>query len=129
MCDREPLPRWTFGRVTLMGDAAHPMYPFGGNGAAQALLDAKALAEALDGAASAESALTAYEDARLKAVYQVVMNNRSGGPERVIDAVENRIDGVVDDVDAVLPYEEREAIVKGYSKLAGFSKEQLSKAS
>ena len=48
MCDRDPLPRWSFGRVTLMGDAAHPMYPVGSNGAAQAILDARSLADWLE---------------------------------------------------------------------------------
>ncbi|MDQ0316492.1 FAD-dependent monooxygenase [Amorphus orientalis] len=128
MCDRDPLPQWRFGRVTLLGDAAHPMYPFGGNGAAQAVLDAKALAQALDGAASVEAGLDAYEAARREAVYQVVLNNRQGGPERVIDAVQDKVDGVVDDIDAVVPFAEREAIVRGYSRLAGFSKEQLTPA-
>lgn len=125
MCDRDPLPRWTHGPVTLLGDAAHPMYPFGGNGAAQAVLDAKALGAALAEAPSVREGLVAYEDARREAVYQVVLNNRTGGPERVIDAVANQFDGVVDDIDEVIPFAEREKIVKGYSRIAGFSKEQV----
>lgn len=128
MCDRDPLPKWRFGRVTLLGDAAHPMYPFGGNGAAQAVLDARALAEALDGAPSAEEGLDAYEAVRREAVYQVVLNNRKGGPERVIDAIQDQVDGVAADIDALVPYREREAIVRGYSQIAGFSKEHLSPA-
>ena len=47
MCDRDPLPRWSHGRVTLLGDAAHPMYPVGSNGATQAMLDARSLADRL----------------------------------------------------------------------------------
>jgi len=128
MSDRDPLPQWTFGRVTLLGDAAHPMYPFGGNGAAQAALDAKALGTALAGVASPEDGLKAYEDARREAVYEVVLNNRKGGPERVIDAVQDKVDGIVEDVDDILPYEKREEIVRGYSRIAGFSKEQLTPA-
>lgn len=124
MSDRDPLDRWTFGRVTLMGDAAHPMYPFGGNGSAQAALDARALAEALASHADTDAALAAYEDARREAVYKVVLTNRKGGPERVIDFVNDRMaaDGVgPDDV----PYEERKAIVHGYAQIAGYSRDQL----
>jgi len=125
MSDRDPLERWTFGRVTLLGDAAHPMYPFGGNGAAQAALDAKALAEALAGSRDDPvAALSDYEAARREAVYAVVLNNRQGGPERVIDLVEqrNRAEGIApEDV----PYEDRQAIVHGYAQMAGYSRDQL----
>ena len=47
MVDRDPLPTWDFGRITLLGDAAHPMYPIGGNGASQAIIDARVLAREL----------------------------------------------------------------------------------
>ncbi|MCM3162246.1 FAD-dependent monooxygenase [Metabacillus litoralis] len=57
MADRDPLPQWTFGRVTLLGDAAHPMYPIGSNGASQAILDADALGKALLEHLDVESAL------------------------------------------------------------------------
>jgi 2-polyprenyl-6-methoxyphenol hydroxylase-like FAD-dependent oxidoreductase len=128
MCDREPLPRWSFGRITLLGDAAHPMYPFGANGAAQAILDAKTLAERLAVTPSPIAALALYEDDRREKANQVVAVNRTGGPEAVIDAVESRAPNGFDDIDDVLPYEERKAIVKGYSRTAGFSQDQLVKA-
>lgn len=126
MSDRDPLPKWSFGRVTLLGDAAHPMYPFGGVGSAQAALDAKALAEALKANADWPAALEAYEEARREAVYRVVMTNRRGGPERVIDLVEKRIadEGIAPDD---IPREDRMEIVQGYSQLAGYSKEQLTR--
>jgi 5-methylphenazine-1-carboxylate 1-monooxygenase len=65
MVDRDPLERWSFGGVTLLGDAAHPMYPIGSNGASQAILDAEALAATLAGMSDVESALRQYEAARL----------------------------------------------------------------
>ena len=115
MCDRDPLPRWTFGRVTLLGDAAHPMYPVGSNGASQAILDARALADALRRAANPMQALHEYERERLPKTAEIVRLNRKGGPEKVIDAVEKRAPGGFTDIDAVLSHEERKAIVQGGS--------------
>ena len=90
MCDRDPLPRWSHGRVTLLGDAAHPMYPVGSNGASQAILDARCLADRLREADHPMQALWEYEHERLPMTAQIVRTNRSGGPEGVIDAVEQR---------------------------------------
>jgi 2-polyprenyl-6-methoxyphenol hydroxylase-like FAD-dependent oxidoreductase len=90
MCDRDPLPRWSHGRVTLLGDAAHPMYPMGSNGAAQAILDAMALADCLSGTDDAVPALGEYDEQRRTAANRVVVQNRAGGPERIIDEVERR---------------------------------------
>jgi 5-methylphenazine-1-carboxylate 1-monooxygenase len=124
MCDRDPLPRWSFGRVTLLGDAAHPMYPVGSNGASQAILDARARRSISRGRASPH-ALWAYEYERLPPTAQIVRMNRSGGPEGVIDAVEARAPDGFDDIDAVLAYEDRKAIVRGYAATAGFAREQV----
>ena len=120
MCDRDPLPRWTFDRVTLLGDAAHPMYPVGSNGASQAILDARALADALATAEHPLQALWRYERERLPKTAEIVRLNRGGGPERVIDEVEKRAPAGFADVETVLPHAEREAIVKGYAATAGF---------
>jgi 2-polyprenyl-6-methoxyphenol hydroxylase-like FAD-dependent oxidoreductase len=128
MCDRDPLPRWSFGRVTLLGDAAHPMYPVGSNGASQAILDARALADHLVAAEHPVQALWAYERDRLPPTAQIVQMNRTGGPEGVIDAVEQRAPEGFSDIDAVLSYEERKAIVRGYAATAGFAKEQVNMA-
>jgi 2-polyprenyl-6-methoxyphenol hydroxylase-like FAD-dependent oxidoreductase len=128
MCDRDPLPRWSFGRVTLLGDAAHPMYPVGSNGASQAILDARALADHLVAAEHPMQALWAYERDRLPPTAQIVQMNRTGGPEGVIDAVEQRAPDGFSDIDAVLSYEERKAIVRGYAATAGFAKEQVNTA-
>src|SRR5207253_2038402 len=90
MSDRDPLPRWSCGRVTLLGDAAHPMYPIGSNGASQAILDAEALANALRDNRSIPDALRAYEQARLGSTAAIVASNRKQGPEAVMQIVEER---------------------------------------
>jgi len=128
MCDRDPLPRWSLGRVTLLGDAAHPMYPVGSNGASQAILDARSLADWLLTAEHPVHALWAYEHERLPPTEQIVRMNRSGGPEGVIDAVEARAPDGFSNIDAVLSYEERKAIVRGYAQTAGFAREQVNRA-
>jgi len=121
MADRDPLPRWTHGRVTLLGDAAHPMYPVGSNGSAQAILDARSLADNLARAEHPREALYRYEQERLDQTSAVVRNNRLGGPERVIDEVEKLAPAGFTEIDKVLSFEERQAIVKGYAKVAGFA--------
>jgi 2-polyprenyl-6-methoxyphenol hydroxylase-like FAD-dependent oxidoreductase len=127
MSDREPLPYWSRGRTTLLGDAAHPMYPFGANGAAQAILDAKCISEILGSGLDPIAALKKYESERLVPANKVVAINRSGGPEGVIDAVETRSSDGSAKIDDVLSFAEREAIVRGYAKIAGFAKDQLTK--
>lgn len=124
MADRDPLPRWTHGRVTLLGDAAHPMYPVGSNGAAQAILDARCLADLLAISEHPREALYRYEKERLPKTAEIVHTNRLGGPERVIDEVEKRSPQGFDDVNAVLSHSDREAIVKGYANMAGFGQSQ-----
>lgn len=121
MCDRDPLHRWTFGRVTLLGDAAHPMYPVGSNGASQAILDARCLADALARAEHPGQALWEYEKERLPKTSDIVRLNRKGGPERVIDEVEKRAPGGFERVEDVMPRAELQAIVGGYAGKAGFA--------
>ena len=129
MADRDPLPRWTFGRVTLLGDAAHPMYPVGSNGASQAILDARYLADMLARSEHPRAALWAYEKERLPKTAEVVRTNRLGGPERVIDEVEKRAPAGFTDIEKVLSHAERKAIVGGYASMAGFSKVRALRAS
>lgn len=117
-CDREPLPRWSFGRVTLLGDAAHPMYPVGSNGASQSILDARCLAGHLRTQDEIETALSRYDAERRPATSEIVLANRRGGPEGVIDMVEARAPDGFDDIDAVASFEERKAVVRGYASLA-----------
>jgi 2-polyprenyl-6-methoxyphenol hydroxylase-like FAD-dependent oxidoreductase len=126
-CDRDPLPGWSFGRVTLLGDAAHPMYPNGSNGASQAILDARSLAHHISSGVSVADALAAYDAERRPATAEIVLSNRRGGPERVIDLVEARAPEGFDDLDAVASCAERESIVRGYASLAGYAQDQVNR--
>lgn len=126
-CDRNPLPRWSFGRITLLGDAAHPMYPVGSNGASQAVLDAQCLARHLKTESSVADALTAYDVERRPAMAKIVEANRKGGPEGVIDMIEARAPEGFDDIDRVASRAERESVVRGYASMAGFTREQVNR--
>ncbi len=125
MCDRDPLPSWTVGRVTLLGDAAHPMYPMGSNGGSQAILDARFIARCLATSPNVESALQLYEESRLPLTAQIVRMNRTGGPEGVIDVVEDLAPEGFDHIDDVVSRADLEAILKGYATAAGFAREQV----
>ena len=126
-CDRDPLPRWSFGRVTLLGDAAHPMYPVGSNGASQAILDARVLARHLAASRWVPAALTAYDAERRPPTAEIVLANRKGGPEGVIDVVESRAPDGFTDIEAVASHAERQAIVRGYASMAGYAREQVNR--
>ena len=122
MVDREPLPRWTFGRTTLLGDAAHPMYPIGSNGASQAILDARVLAGCLrrhDG--DIEEALRRYEEARRPATAAIVRANRGLGPELPMQLVEERAPNGFTDIADVITPEEIDDVTERYRATAGFS--------
>jgi 2-polyprenyl-6-methoxyphenol hydroxylase-like FAD-dependent oxidoreductase len=122
MVDRDPLPYWGQGGVTLLGDAAHPMYPIGANGASQAFLDVDALSAAFveTGLRDGPAALRLYEERRLPAAARVVASNRSKGPEAVLQLARERIKGPDDDVSALVSRAEIDAITVGYQKVAGF---------
>lgn len=111
MCDRDPLPQWSFGRVTLLGDAAHPMYPVGSNGASQAILDARCLADWLAKAEHPMQALWRYERERLPKTAAIVRANRDGGPEQVIDEVEKLAPEGFKNVNDVLSHSKRAAVI------------------
>jgi 2-polyprenyl-6-methoxyphenol hydroxylase-like FAD-dependent oxidoreductase len=122
MVDRDPLDQWTHGRVTLLGDAAHPMYPIGSNGASQAILDAFTLADLLAAAGSdIDGALRAYDDDRRPKTAAIVLSNRQHGPERMLDLAHERAPQGFDDVLDVFAEGEREAIAAQYKQVAGFS--------
>ena len=126
MVDREPLPFWTRGRVTLLGDAAHPMYPRGSNGAGQAILDARTLAGCLRRERDVPAALKAYEAARLAPTYEVVLANRSSGPDTLLREVHRRTgDRPFRRIEDVMSEAEMGAIVENYQRIAGFERESL----
>ncbi|MBL8386265.1 MAG: flavin-dependent oxidoreductase [Burkholderiales bacterium] len=126
MCDRDPLPRWSFGRVTLLGDAAHPMYPIGSNGASQAILDTESLAAALTGERDVPAALARYEAERREATAKIVLANRGNGPDQVMQLAEERApDGFRTDVYEAISRAELEEISARYKQTAGFAKAQV----
>jgi 2-polyprenyl-6-methoxyphenol hydroxylase-like FAD-dependent oxidoreductase len=123
MSDRDPLPKWTFGRVTLLGDAAHPMYPIGSNGASQAILDADALALAFKREADVEKALLEYDAERVPATSQVVLQNRQKGPDFIMDLMEERFPSGFDE--GQIPHAELAEVMAKYKQIAGFDVETL----
>jgi len=106
--------------VTLLGDAAHPMYPVGSNGASQAIIDGRVLARELALQPSIERAVAAYDAARRPATEAVVLSNRQVGPERCMDLVAERAPGGFTDLDAVIGQDELAAISRAYKRTAGF---------
>ena len=128
MMDRDPLAFWTAGRVTLLGDAAHPMYPRGSNGGGQAILDARALTGCLKRDKDAGAALKAYEEMRLEAAYKVVLMNRKDPPDAVLREVHRRTgDKPFGRVEDVISNAELVEILETYKRVAGFDRESLAK--
>ena len=123
MVDKDPLPRWTFGRATLLGDAAHPMVPRGSNGAGQSILDARALADHLAAdPGDAERALRAYEAERLEPTAAIVRTNRSNPPDAIIREVWQRSgDRPFARIEDVISREELTALIDRYRQVAGYS--------
>ena len=126
MVDREPLASWTRGRVVLLGDAAHPMYPRGSNGAGQAILDARVLAASLRKYPDSREALKNYEAIRLGPANEVVLANRSSGPDSILRAVYERTgDRPFARIEDVMSSEEIRAISENYKRIAGFERDSL----
>ena len=125
MVDRDPLPRWSHGRITLLGDAAHPMYPIGSNGASQSIIDGEAITQELLASDDPEMALQRYEQRRLPPMARIVESNRRKGIDVMLDLVEQRAPQGFSNLEAVLPAEELERIVGDYKKLAAQDRETL----
>jgi 2-polyprenyl-6-methoxyphenol hydroxylase-like FAD-dependent oxidoreductase len=125
MVDRDPVDRWTFGRVTLLGDAAHAMYPIGSNGASQAILDARVLAREIQARGPTPDALLAYEEERRPPTARIVLANRRNGPEQVMQLVYERAPNGFDRIEDVLTQAELEETASAYKRIAGFDKDEL----
>ncbi len=125
MVDRDPLARWTHGRATLLGDAAHPMYPIGSNGASQSIIDARVLARELRAHGLGGAALASYEAERNPATARIVLANRQNGPEKVMQMVQERAPNGYGQIEEVLSAAELEEAAAGYKRLAGFDKDAL----
>ncbi|MBL0422639.1 flavin-dependent oxidoreductase [Ramlibacter sp. AW1] len=128
MVDRDPVPTWTFGKVTLLGDAAHPMYPRGSNGAGQSILDARYLAGCFKRSGTTEDALQEYDKVRVAATGKVVLMNRANPPDTVLRVVYERTQGKrFKNIDDVISKSELQAILDRYKAVAGFEVEKLAK--
>ncbi|MDB5576104.1 MAG: flavin-dependent oxidoreductase [Bradyrhizobium sp.] len=125
LVDRDPVSQWTFGLTTLIGDAAHPMYPIGSNGASQAILDARVLTREILAHGPTHAALATYEAERRPATTDLVLLNRRNGPEQVMQIVEERAPDGYDVVTDVLSQQELEDIAANYKRVAGFQVEGL----
>lgn len=126
MIDRDPVPTWVDGRVALLGDAAHAMYPTGSNGATQAIVDARVLgASMLANNGATPAALRDYDARLCKDVSALVLRNRGAGPFGLLNLLDERCGGVFDDIEKVLPQAERDEFMRGYKTAAGFAIEKL----
>ncbi len=128
MVDRDPLSRWSVGRVTLLGDAAHAMYPIGSNGASQAILDAKQLSEELAADQPVDEALRRYDDVRRPLTAAIVTANRRNGPDEVMQIAEERAPDGFRHIHDVIGQAELEAIAAKYKQTAGFDRESVERA-
>lgn len=128
MIDRDPVPTWVDANVALLGDAAHVMYPVGSNGASQAIVDARVLGASLLQHGVTSAALRAYDDKLCADISALVLRNRGAGPFGILGLVDERCGGVFDDIDAVIPRDERDAFMARYKAAAGFAIETLNAA-
>ncbi|MGZ3274691.1 MAG: flavin-dependent oxidoreductase [Caulobacteraceae bacterium] len=128
MIDRDPIPTWQDGPVALLGDAAHAMYPTGSNGASQAIVDARVLGGCMVDHGVSPEALAAYDSKLCGPISQLILRNRGAGPFGLLNLVDERCGGAFDDIDDVIPPDERAAFMAGYKAAAGFAIEQLNKA-
>ena len=128
MIDRDPVSTWVDGPVALMGDAAHAMYPTGSNGASQAIVDARVIGANMLQHGVTPVALTAYDDQLCSKISELVLRNRGAGPFGLLNLLSDRCGGVFDDIEDVLPGEERREFMARYKRGAGFAIEHLNEA-
>jgi 2-polyprenyl-6-methoxyphenol hydroxylase-like FAD-dependent oxidoreductase len=123
--DRDPIPRWSFGRVTLIGDAAHPMQPVGAQAGSQAIVDGRVLAASLMAVRDPAQALTRYQDQRIAAMNDMIIRNRNLGLEAILQTAEERAPGGFSHIHDVLSQEELESTAISFKKAAGFDVETV----
>ena len=128
MIDRDPVATWVDGPVALMGDAAHAMYPTGSNGASQAIVDARVIGAAILKQGLTPDALKSYDDLLCKKVSELVLRNRSAGPFGLLDILNDRCGGVFENIETIIPLEERNEFMSTYKTAAGFAIEALNEA-
>ena len=128
MIDRDPVSTWVDGNVALLGDAAHVMYPTGSNGASQAIVDARVLGANLIKYGVSNAALEAYNEQLCENISAVVLRNRGSGPFVILNELDSRCGGIFDDIEAVFPAAEREALMGRYKAAAGYAVDQLNAA-
>ena len=128
MVDRDPVERWVDGRVCLLGDAAHVMFPVGSNGASQAVVDARVLGARFVEHGVGRDALDAFESQLREPISALVLRNRGHGPIGILGLVDERCGGYFDDIDDVIPRREIEGFMADYKTAAGFAIDQLNAA-
>ena len=132
MIDRDPVPTWVDrgadGRVALLGDAAHVMYPTGSNGGSQAIIDARVLGAAMLARGVTRAALEDYDAKLCKDVSALVLRNRGAGPFGLLNLLDERCGGMFDQIDDVIPRAERDEFMRAYRTAAGFAMEQLNRS-
>jgi len=128
MIDRDPVSTWQDGPVALLGDAAHAMYPTGSNGGSQAIVDARVLGAAIVEHGVTQEALAAYDNKLCGPISQLILRNRGAGPFGLLNTVDERCGGTFDNIDDVIPPEERAEFMAGYKAAAGFAIEKLNAA-
>jgi 2-polyprenyl-6-methoxyphenol hydroxylase-like FAD-dependent oxidoreductase len=127
MVDRNPVDSWVFGNVVLLGDAAHPMYPIGSNGASQSILDAACITRMLLEHGDPGAAFEAYDAERRPKAAAIVLANRGNGPEQVMQLAEERAPHGFEDIVQVIPHSELQAIADRYKQIAGFDRDSLNR--
>jgi 2-polyprenyl-6-methoxyphenol hydroxylase-like FAD-dependent oxidoreductase len=129
MIDRDPVPTWVDGPVALLGDAAHPMYPTGSNGASQAIVDARVLGALMCDHGATPAALATYDARLCGPISRLVLRNRGAGPFGLLNLVDERCGGRFDNIDDVIPPDERSGFMADYKAAAGFAMETLNQSS
>lgn len=119
LIDRDPVQRWSFGRVTLIGDAAHPMTPTGSQAGTQAIVDARCVAAELLAGPDPEAALLRYDARRRPEMNNVTLANRTFGPETALQLAEERAPNGFERLEDVISRQELESFPTEFRRITG----------